>query len=138
MTITSPPRAAAAGALLAVAAGLFSPNNLVAFYLTALAAGVLMFAAFMAYLAAAERLDLRTGVGVATSGLAAALVMADAAIRFPSVLDPTAPGGADRLAVIALFVVIVGLLAAELPNLPENAGARIRERLRPVRQLLSR
>jgi hypothetical protein len=34
-------------------------------------------------------------------------------------------------------VVIVGLLS-ELPNLPENAGARIRERLRPVRQLLSR
>jgi len=52
MSITSPPRAAAGGALLAVAAGLFAPNNLVAFYLTALAAGVLMFAAFMAYLAA--------------------------------------------------------------------------------------
>jgi hypothetical protein len=137
MSITSPPRAAAGGALLAVAAGLFAPNNLVAFYLTALAAGVLMFAAFMAYLAAAERLDLRTGLAVGTSGLAAALVMADAAIRFPTVLDPSAPGGADRLAVVALAVVIVGLLG-ELPNLPENAAARIRERLRPVRQLLSR
>jgi hypothetical protein len=137
MTIVSSPVAALAGALLAVAAGLFAPNNLVAFYLTALAAGVLMFAAFMAYLAAAERFDLRTGLAVATTGLAAALVMADAAIRFPSVLDPNAPDGVGRLATIALAAVVIGLIG-ELPNLPDDAGARLRERLRPVRQLLSR
>jgi len=53
MTITSAPRTATAGALLAVAAGLIAPNNLIAFYLTALAAAVLLFAAFLAYLDAA-------------------------------------------------------------------------------------
>ena len=79
MTITSAPRTATVGALLAVAAGLIAPNNLIAFYLTALAAAVLLFAAFLAYLDAAERLDARSGLAVATAGLGAALVMADAA-----------------------------------------------------------
>lgn len=136
MTITSSPGAAVAGALLAVAAGLLAPNNLIAFYLTALAAGVLLFASFMAYLAAAERLDVRTGMAVGSSGLAAALVMADAAIRFPAVLDPRAPGGAGRLALVALLAVLVGL-TGELWDRPID-GDRLRERLRPVTQLLSR
>ena len=96
MTITSAPRTATVGALLAVAAGLIAPNNLIAFYLTALAAALLLFAAFLAYLDAAERLDARSGLAVATAGLGAALVMADAAIRFPAVLDPRAPEGAER------------------------------------------
>ena len=106
MTITSAPRTATVGALLAVAAGLIAPNNLIAFYLTALAAAVLLFAAFLAYLDAAEQLDARSGLAVATAGLGAALVMADAAIRFPAVLDPHAPEGASALAVAALLVVI--------------------------------
>ena len=38
-------------ALLAVAAGLIAPNTLIAFYLTALAAALLLIAAFLAYLA---------------------------------------------------------------------------------------
>jgi len=45
MTITSAPRTATVGALLAVAAGLIAPNNLIAFYLTSLAAALLLFAA---------------------------------------------------------------------------------------------
>ena len=57
---------------------------------------MLLFAAFIAYLGAAERLDVRTGMAVARPASAAALVMADAAIRFPAVLDPRAPGGAGR------------------------------------------
>src|SRR6184192_4146241 len=95
MTITSAPRTAIAGALLAVAAGLIAPNNLIAFYLTALAAALLLFAAFLAYLDAPEQLDARSGLAVATAGLSAALVMADAAIRFPAVPDPRAPQGAS-------------------------------------------
>ena len=71
MTITSAPRTATVGALLAVAAGLIAPNNLIAFYLTALAAAMLLFAAFLAYLDAAEQLDARSGLAVATAGLGA-------------------------------------------------------------------
>lgn len=136
MTITSSPRAAVAGALLAVAAGLIAPNNLLAFYLTALAAAVLMFAAFLAYLAAAEQLDRRTGLAVSTTGLAAALVMADAAVRFPALLDPRAPGGAGVLAMLALLVVLAGL-TGELTRLPLDTET-MRQRWRPVRQMLSR
>src|SRR3954449_10813908 len=62
MTITSAPRTATVGALLAVAAGLIAPNNLIAFYLTALAAAMLLFAAFLAYLDAAQQLDARNGL----------------------------------------------------------------------------
>ena len=109
MTITSPMPAAGVGALLAVAAGMIAPNNLVAFYLTALAAAVLLFGAFIAYVDAAEQLDSRTGPAVAAAGLGAALVMADAALRFPAVLDPHAPGGAGALGVAALIVVIAGV-----------------------------
>ena len=113
MIITSAPRTATVGALLAVAAGLIAPNNLIAFYLTALAAAVLLFAAFLAYLDAAERLDARSGLAVTTAGLGAALVMADAAIRFPAVLG-------------------------ELVWRQADDAAPLRERLRPVRQLLHR
>jgi len=137
MTITSAPRTATVGALLAVAAGLIAPNNLIAFYLTALAAALLLFAAFLAYLDAAERLDARSGLAVATAGLGAALVMADAAIRFPAVLDPRAPQGASALAVVALLVVMTGVVG-ELAWMQADDAAPLRERLRPVRQLLHR
>jgi hypothetical protein len=135
MTITSAPRAALAGAVLAVAAGELAPNNLVACYVTALAAAMLLFAAFLAYLDAAEHLDRRTGAAVTGAGLAASLVMADAALRFPSVLDPREPSGADMLALLALVAVAAGF-AAEAARMPD-VGA-LRERLRPVRELLSR
>ena len=135
MTITSAPRTAIAGALLAVAAGLIAPNNLIAFYLTALAAALLLFAAFLAYLEAAEQLDARSGLAVATAGLSAALVMADAALRFPSILDPRPPSGAGALSVLALVSVAAGQLV-DLTGLPEMRS--MRQRLRPVRELLSR
>ena len=137
MTITSAPRTATVGALLAVAAGLIAPNNLIAFYLTALATALLLFAAFLAYLDAAEQLDARNGLAVATAGLGAALVMADAAIRFPAVLDPSAPSGASALAVVALLVVMTGVVG-ELAWMQADDAAPLRERLRPVRQLLHR
>jgi len=133
MAITTPMPAAAVGALLAVAAGMFAPNNLVACYLTALAAAVLLFGAILAYLDAAEQLDPRTGVVVVSAGLAAGLVMADAALRFPAVLDPHAPGGASALALAAL-VVVAGGIATELGHrqveaAPLRAQARLRELL---------
>src|SRR6478609_6112794 len=111
MTITSAPRTATVGALLAVAAGLIAPNNLIAFYLTALAASLLLFAAFLAY--------------------------ADAAIRFPALLDPHAPQGASALAVVALLVVMTGV-GGELVWMQADDAAPLRERLRPVRHLLHR
>jgi peptidoglycan/LPS O-acetylase OafA/YrhL len=135
MPITTPPRAALGGAMLAVAAGRLAPNNLLACYLTALAAAVLLFAAFMAYLDAAEHLDRHTGTAVATMGIAAALVMADAALRFPSILDPRPPSGAGALSVLALVSVAAGQLV-DLTGLPEMRS--MRQRLRPVRELLSR
>jgi len=136
MTITSPQPAGLGGAVLAVAAGALAPTNLLAFYLTALAAAILLFAAFSAYLDAAERLDVRSGAAVASTGLAAFLVLADAAIRFPAVLDPRAPGGAGGLALAAL-VIVMGGLAGELGHAQIELRS-LRDRLRPVRQLLSR
>ncbi|HET6848449.1 MAG TPA: hypothetical protein VFH74_06300 [Gaiellales bacterium] len=135
MTITTPPRAALGGAMLAVAAGWLAPNNLFACYLTALAAAVLLFAAFMAYLDAAEHLDRRTGTAVCTMAIGAALVMADAALRFPSILDPRTPSGTGALSLLALVSVAAGQLV-DLTYLPEMRS--MRERLRPVRELLSR
>ena len=64
-------------------------------------------------------------MAVGSSGLAAALVMADAAIRFPAVLDPRAPGGAGRLALVALLAVLVGLTGELLgPADRRRASAR--------------
>jgi hypothetical protein len=113
-----------------------APNNLLAFYLTALAAAALLFAAFLSYLEAAELLDTRTALSLAGNGLAGALVMADAAIRFPAVLDPNPPGGASRLALFALVVVLAGQ-SARLIQLRHESGT-LRDRLAPVRELLSR
>jgi hypothetical protein len=127
-------RAALAGALLATAGGLLAPNNLLAFYLTVLAAAVLLFAAFLSYLDAAETLNARTALILACNGLAGVLVMADAAIRFPAVLDPQPPGGAGALALFALVVVLAGQSA----QLLRRDSRLLRDRLAPVRELLSR
>lgn len=136
MTVMSPLGAALGGAVIAIAAGSLAPTNLVAFYLTALAAAVLLFAAFMAYLDAAEELDVRRGAAVASTCIAAMLILVDAAIRFPAVLDPRAPGGVGAMPLIALIVVLGGL-AGELADAQLDLRG-VRERLRPVRQLLSR
>ena len=133
-TTVSAPRAALAGALLAATASLLAPTNLSAFYLTAVAAAVVLFAAFQSYLEAAETLDVRTALALAGNGLAGVLVMADAAIRSPTVLDPRAPGGASALARVALMVVLAGQ-SAQLLRLDSRP---LRDRLAPVRELLSR
>jgi hypothetical protein len=133
-TTVSAPRAALAGALLAASASLLAPTNLSAFYLTAVAAAVVLFAAFQSYLEAAETLDVRTALALAGNCLAGVLVMADAAIRSPTVLDPSAPGGASALALFALMVVLAGQ-SAQLLRLDSRP---LRDRLAPVRELLSR
>ena len=135
-TTTTAPRAALAGALLAAAGGVLAPNNLLAFYLTALAAAALLFAAFLSYLDAAELLDTRTALSLAGNGLAGVLVMADAAIRFPAVLDPSPPGGAGKLALFAL-VVVLATQSVRLLELRDEPGT-LRDKLAPVRELLSR
>jgi hypothetical protein len=134
-TTTTAPRAALAGALLAASASVLAPTNLTAFYLTALAVAMLLFAAFLAYLDAAESLDTRSGLALACNAVAGVLVMADAAIRFPAVLDPRPPGGASGLALFALLVVLAGQ-SAQLLRLGD--ARPLRDRLAPVRELLSR
>jgi hypothetical protein len=64
------------------------------------------------------------------------LILVDAAIRFPAVLDPRAPGSVGPLPLIALIVVLGGL-AGELAHAQFDVRS-LRARLRPVRQLLSR
>jgi len=136
MTLTPPLSTGLAGTLLAVVAGSLAPTNLIASYMTAVAAAVLLFAAFMAYLDAAELLDARSGAALASTGLAALLVAVDAAIRFPAVLDPRAPSGVGAIPVVALIIVLGGA-AAELSHTQIDLR-RVRARLRPVRELLSR
>jgi peptidoglycan/LPS O-acetylase OafA/YrhL len=138
MDSISTPRAALAGALLAAAAGTLTPNNLLAFYLTALAAAVLLFAAFLAYIDAAARPDVPRTISVLAIGLGAALVIADAAVRFPTVLDPSAPSGAGVLPLAALGCVLAGL-AADLAHHRFGIDySGLRRRFGPVREHLSR
>jgi hypothetical protein len=109
-SLRHPGPAALAGALLAVAAGALG-SALAAFYLTALATAILLGAGFAAYLELVDRPGRRAAVELAATGLACGLLMADAAIRFPSVVSGVAPDGADALAAASFTLAAVACVA---------------------------
>ena len=134
MSHLTAPRAAFAAALAALVAGLAGAGPLIAFYFTAVSAAALIGAAFMAYLRAVESPSPRSMLALAGASLAAVLVMADAAVRFPQVLTASPPGGPGLL--VQGAVVATGLsLLTELPPLPARVPRPDRAQLR---ELLSR
>jgi hypothetical protein len=128
------PRAATATAVLALGVATVGPSPLVAFYAVAVAAAALIGCGFLAYLSAVDAPSPRTVLALATIGLAAALVMADAAVRFPMLLSAHGPAGAGVLVQIAVVLSALSLLS-ELPALP---GRLPRPHADALRELLSR
>jgi len=122
-------------ALLASTAGLAaeaaSPSSLIAFYVVAVAAAGLIGSAFLAYLANVDAPSPRSLAALASVGLAGALVMAEAALRFPMMLSPSQGPGA--LVVAAVVLCLLALLT-EAP-LPERVP---RPDVSALRGLLSR
>jgi hypothetical protein len=128
------PRAATATALLALIAAAGAPSPLIGFYVIAVAAATLIGCSFMAYLSAVDGSAPRTVLALSAIGLAAALVMADAAVRFPTMLSAHDPGGPGPLIPAALGLCALSLLS-ELPALP---GRLPRPHSGALRELLSR
>jgi hypothetical protein len=128
------PRAATATSLLALIAAAGAPSPLIGFYVIAVAAATLIGCSFMAYLSAVDAPAPRTVLALAAIGLAAALVMADAAVRFPTMLSAHDPGGPGPLIQAALCLSALSLLS-ELPPLP---GRLPRPHSGALRELLSR
>ena len=71
-------------------------------YLTLLAAAVLLGAGFMAYMTAVERPSAMAATDLVACAVIAMLVLADASLRFPSVVDSSVPGASMALAKVAL------------------------------------
>ncbi len=99
MRYLTPTRAGACATALA-ALGAAAPPA-IGFYLTIVACAGLMGAALAAYLAAVDESTPARLIDVAACTLAGLLVVVDAAIRFPAVLQPTAPAAAAQLAELA-------------------------------------
>ena len=124
------PRAALAAALLAVLAPLVATNDLIAFYLTFVALAGMMGATFLAYLELVDRPGARVAAELGVCAVAMLLVMLDAAVRFPTILDGTTPALAGTLALGSLVVAAAGVVASVIPEL--NA-ADLRGHLRTLR-----
>jgi len=128
------PRAALGATLVALLAELLSPSPLVAFYLVAVASAALIGAGFFAYLSAVDEPTSPRIAALALIGLAGGMVMAEAAMRFPQLLDARAPDGPGMLVLLAVVAAGVSLLS-ELPSLP---GRLPRPAASALRELLSR
>jgi hypothetical protein len=111
------PRAALAAALLAVVAPIVATNALIAFYLTFVALAGMFGATFLAYLELVDRPGTRAAAELGVCAVAMLLVMLDAAVRFPTILEGTAPALAGTLALGGLVVAAAGALASMIPEL---------------------
>jgi hypothetical protein len=108
MTHLTPTRAGVVSTALALLASAAPPA--LGFYLTIVATAGLMGAALGAYLAAVDLPGPARLLDLAACVLAGLLVVVDAAIRFPAVLEPTAPAGAARLAELAFALTAAAAL----------------------------
>ena len=80
-------------------------------YLTLLAAAVLLGAGFMAYMTAVERPSAMAATDLVACAVIAMLVLADASLRFPSVVDSSVPSASMALAKVALALAIATAVA---------------------------
>lgn len=111
MSHLTAPRAAVIAAVLAVVAPIVATNALIAFYLTCVALAGMMGATFLAYLGVVDHPSTRSILDLIVCSGAMLLLMFDAAIRFPTILDGTAPALAGSFALAGLVVAAVGALA---------------------------
>lgn len=128
-------RAAVVAALLAVVAPMIATNALIAFYLTFVALAGMMGATFLAYLQLVDRPTAGPALELAVCAIAMTLVMFDAAVRFPTVLDGSAPAIAGSLGLAALVVATLGALGFLVAQLH---GDDLRGHLRTLRSPLTR
>lgn len=135
MSHLTAPRAALVAALLAVVAPIVATNALIAFYLTCVALAGMMGATFLAYLDVVDRPAVRPVLDLSVCAVAMLLLMVDAALRFPTILDGTAPALAASLALGALIVAAVGTVAALAIDLDADD---VRSHLRALRGPLTR
>lgn len=103
-----------------------------ALYLTMLAMAGLTGAGFLGYLAAAGDPRPAALYDAAVCGVAAALLLADVALRVPDVVTGSAPGTAGALAKVALGLVVAAALV------PHVSGARAQELARRPGRILAR
>lgn len=121
MAHVTPIRVAAAGSLLAVLAGSAAP--LLGFYLTVVAAAVLLGSAFVANLQVVDDARARRVAEAAVCALGGILVLVDASIRFPTVLGTSTPDSARLLAVTSLaLTACAAALAAIAPYVWTGRG----------------
>src|SRR6266536_102219 len=113
MAPVTPTWIALAGTAAAVAAGGMSP--VAALYVTTLAVAALMGAAFMGYLIAVDDPRPAALYETAVCAVAAALLLADVAVRFPDAIIGAAPGAAGNLALAAFALVAAALIASAVP-----------------------
>lgn len=95
-------------------------------YLTLIAAAVLLGAGFMAYMTAVERPSAMAATDLVACAVIAMLVLADASLRFPSVVDSSVPDASMALAKVALALALataVAPLFAPLLRLVTGGGS---------------
>jgi len=108
MRYVSSTRIAILGSALAVlSAGL---PTVLGFYATLVAAAILLGAGFLAYMTAVERPSALAATDLVVCAVVSMLVLADASIRFPTVVDGTASSASSALAETALILSIAGAI----------------------------
>ena len=115
-------RVATAASLLAVLAGSAAP--LLGFYLTVVAAAVLLGSAFAAHLQVVDDTRSRTVVEAVICAVAGILVLLDASIRFPTILGTATPASARALAIAAFALTTAGLVLAAAASRVRPGSAR--------------
>jgi hypothetical protein len=108
MTHLTPTRAAAGAAALAVLGSWLSPA--LGFYLTLVGCAGVMAASLRAYLEVVDAPEPARVVELAACSVAGLLLVADASIRFPALLGPTAPPAAAKLAQLAFGLTIAAVV----------------------------
>ena len=93
-------------------------------YLTMLAAAVLLGAGFMAYVTAVDRPSAMAATDLVVCAVIAMLVLADASVRFPSVVSSDVPSASMALAEVALALAIAGSIAAGTGTRVPDGGSR--------------
>jgi hypothetical protein len=104
----TPSRIALAGALLALLAT--GMPSAVGFYVSLMAAAILLGAGSMAYVQAVDEPSALAAVDLVACAIIAMLVLADVAVRFPAVFSSTVPTASRILAETATVLALAGTL----------------------------